>query len=40
MITTTTEYEKAHAELRDLTDRLGRLQQTNPGGSKGFTNGA
>jgi hypothetical protein len=37
MITTTTEYEKAQAELRDLNDRLARLQQTNPVGSKGFT---
>ena len=37
MITTTTEYEKAQAELRDLNDRLARLQQTNPAGSKGFT---
>ena len=37
MITTTTEYEKAQIELRDLTNRLDRLQQTNPGGSKGFT---
>jgi hypothetical protein len=37
MITTTIEYEKAQAELRDLTDRLTRLQQTNPAGSKGFT---
>jgi hypothetical protein len=37
MITTADEYEKAQAELRDLTDRLARLQQTNPAGSKGFT---
>jgi hypothetical protein len=37
MITTTDEYEKAQTELRDLTDRLARLQQTNPAGSKGFT---
>jgi len=37
MITTADEYEKAQSELRDLTDRLARLQQTNPGGSKGFT---
>jgi len=37
MITTTTEYEKAQAELRDLNDRLARLPQTNPVGSKGFT---
>ena len=37
MITTADEYEIAQAELRDLTDRLARLQQTNPAGSKGFT---
>ena len=37
MITTTAEYEKAQAELRDLNDRLARLQETNPAGSKGFT---
>ena len=37
MITTTAEYEKALAELRDLTDRLARLLETNPAGSKGFT---
>ena len=37
MIKTTAEYEKAEAELRDLTDRLASLRQTNPAGSKGFT---
>ena len=37
MITNAVEYEKAQAELRDLTDRLARLQQTHPAGSKGFT---
>lgn len=37
MIATTTEYEKAQEELRALEERLGRLQQTNPVGSKGFT---
>lgn len=37
MIASTEEYEKAQAELRDLTDRLARLQQSNPAGSKGFT---
>ncbi len=37
MINTPDEYEKAQTELRELTDRLARLQQTNPGGSKGFT---
>ena len=36
MIKTEAEYEKAQAELRDLTDRLARLQETNPAGSKGF----
>ena len=37
MIATTTEYEKAQEELRALEERLQRLQQTNPVGSKGFT---
>lgn len=37
MIASTTEYEKAQQELRDLTARLDRLQETNPAGSKGFT---
>jgi predicted nuclease with TOPRIM domain len=37
MITTTTEYEKAQAELRDLQDRLEKLQQEHPVGEKGFT---
>jgi hypothetical protein len=37
MISTTTEYEKAQQELRDLTERLQKLQQSNPGGSKGLT---
>ena len=37
MIATSVEYEKAQAELQDLTERLARLQQTNPAGSKGFT---
>ena len=37
MIRTSVEYEKAQAELQDLTERLARLQQTNPAGSKGFT---
>ena len=36
MIRNAVEYEKAQAELRDLTDRLARLQETNPAGSKGF----
>ena len=37
MIATTTEYEKAQEELRALEERLGRLQQSHPVGSKGFT---
>lgn len=37
MIATTTEYEKAQEELRVLEERLARLQQSNPVGSKGFT---
>ena len=36
MINTANEYEKAQAELSDLTARLARLQQSNPAGSKGF----
>ncbi|HZK82252.1 MAG TPA: hypothetical protein VFC46_14320 [Humisphaera sp.] len=37
MIATPTDYEKAQEELRDLTDRLQRLQQSHPAGAKGFT---
>jgi hypothetical protein len=37
MITTTIEYEKAQAELRDLQGRLEKLQQEHPIGEKGFT---
>ena len=37
MITNPTEYEKAQEEIRHLEERLVRLQQTNPIGSKGFT---
>ena len=37
MIATLTDYEKAQQELRDLTDRLARLQQSHPAGAKGFT---
>ncbi len=37
MISNLTEYEKALEELRDLDERLRRLQQTHPIGSKGFT---
>jgi CHASE3 domain sensor protein len=31
------EYQKAQDELRQLEERLSRLQQTNPPGAKGFT---
>ena len=37
MIFNLTEYEKAQEEMRILEERLRRLQQTNPIGSKGFT---
>ncbi|MBP86399.1 MAG: hypothetical protein CMJ64_06750 [Planctomycetaceae bacterium] len=37
MIATATEHEKAQQELRSLEQRLDRLQQSNPVGSKGFT---
>ncbi|MCA9185889.1 MAG: hypothetical protein R3E01_15730 [Pirellulaceae bacterium] len=37
MITTATEYEKAQAELRNLQDRLDKLQREHPMGEKGFT---
>ena len=37
MITTATEYEKAQSELRDLQDRLDKLQDEYPIGEKGFT---
>ena len=37
MIANDTEYEKAQEEIRLLEQRLERLQQTNPIGSKGFT---
>lgn len=37
MISNLTEYEKAQEELRSLEERLTRLQQTHPIGSKGFT---
>jgi hypothetical protein len=37
MIATPTDYQKAQEELRDLTDRLARLQQSHPAGEKGFT---
>jgi len=37
MIASLAEYDKAQEELRTLEERLERLQQTNPVGSKGFT---
>jgi hypothetical protein len=37
MIANTTEYQKAQEELRSLEQRLQRLQQDHPIGSKGFT---
>jgi hypothetical protein len=37
MITRAIEYQKAHEELRDLEERLRRLEQSHPAGDKGFT---
>lgn len=37
MIANATEYEKAQGELSALEERLHRLQDTHPVGSKGFT---
>ena len=37
MISSPTEYEKAEEEIRLLEERLRRLQQAHPLGSKGFT---
>ncbi len=37
MVSNAIEYEKAEQELRDLETRLGRLQDSHPIGSKGFT---
>jgi hypothetical protein len=37
MITTAEQYHKAQEELRQLEERLHRLQQRNPLGAKGFT---
>lgn len=37
MISSRTEYDKAREELRVLEERLARLQQDHPVGSKGFT---
>ncbi len=37
MIANLTEYQKAQEEIRVLEERLERLQQNHPVGSKGFT---
>ncbi len=37
MIYNLTEYDKAREEIRVLEERLERLRQTHPVGSKGFT---
>lgn len=37
MIVNTAEYAKAQQELRDLEQRLARLQEAHPVGEKGFT---
>jgi hypothetical protein len=37
MIANTTEYQKAQEEIHALEERLARLQQAHPVGSKGFT---
>ena len=37
MIANAAEYVKAQDELRDLEQRLQRVQQAHPAGSKGFT---
>jgi hypothetical protein len=37
MITNVEEYQKAQEELRHLEERLHRLQQSHPVGSKGLT---
>ncbi|MEW6669676.1 MAG: hypothetical protein AB1512_31080 [Thermodesulfobacteriota bacterium] len=37
MISSFEEYEKAQEEIRILEERLERLRQTHPVGSKGFT---
>ena len=37
MITTNEQYQSAQEELRQLEERLHRLQQRNPLGAKGFT---
>jgi len=37
MIANATDYQKAQEDLHDLEQRLERVQQTHPIGSKGFT---
>jgi hypothetical protein len=37
MIANSTDYQKAQEEIHSLEERLQRLQQTHPIGSKGFT---
>jgi hypothetical protein len=37
MISSHIEYEKARQEIRSLEERLARLEQTHPLGSKGLT---
>jgi hypothetical protein len=37
MITGTLEYQKAHEELRELEQRLRKLEESHPAGDKGFT---
>jgi len=37
MIDNPSEYQKAQEEIRSLEERLARLQQAHPIGSKGFT---
>jgi hypothetical protein len=37
MIANATEYQRAQEEIHSLEERLNRLQQTHPIGSKGFT---
>lgn len=37
MISNTLDYEKAQEELRDLEERLAKLRQAHPIGTKGFT---
>jgi glutamate mutase epsilon subunit len=37
MIATANDYQKAQEELRDLEDRLRRLEQSYPAGNKGVT---